>query len=267
MKVKCEYCDSFIDDTLDKCPNCGAPNEHMMRSANKVPKTIEELKEFCAQKNINLQQMHVHIGENYTGPKAFGIYKDGENFVVYKNKANGERAVRYRGTDESYAVNELYQKMKEMTTEAKAGKTVRSANIPNRKTRKKKSNKFWIFLAVIIAFIFLVKVFGSSSPSNGYYSYQGNEYCYDNDGWYMYGANGWSSVDVDDFFGENYGDYADYDYSGDLYNGNSGWDWGNDNDYNNNWDWNNDDDWDDDDWADDWDDDWDFDGGDWDSDW
>ena len=267
MKVKCEYCDSFIEDTLDKCPNCGAPNEHMMRSANSVPKTIEELKEFCVRKNINTAQMHIHIDEDYRGEKAFGIYRDGENFIVYKNKAGGERAVRYRGTDEAYAVNELYQKMKEMVTEAKSRGTVRtvrksSVNPP----RKKRKALIIILIIVILALIGSVL---DKQPTNGYYSYNGDEYCYDAGQWYMYGNGGWSSVNIDGDFVVNYGDYADYDYNGELYNGNSGWDWGNDDgyDYHAN-DWDNDDDWDDDDWGDDdWDSDWDFGGGDWDSDW
>ena len=33
MKLKCNYCGSFIKDTDEKCPNCGAVNEHLMRSA------------------------------------------------------------------------------------------------------------------------------------------------------------------------------------------------------------------------------------------
>ena len=27
MKVKCKYCDTFIEDTEANCPNCGAPVE------------------------------------------------------------------------------------------------------------------------------------------------------------------------------------------------------------------------------------------------
>ncbi len=111
MKVKCEYCDSFIDDTADFCPNCGAVNANVMRSSDGIPKTIEELLAFCRSKNMDLQRMRFFIGENYTQPRAYGIYKDGDNFIVYKNKSDGSRAVRYRGTDEAYAVNEIYQKL------------------------------------------------------------------------------------------------------------------------------------------------------------
>ena len=65
--------------------------------------------------------MHVHIGEDYKEPKAFGIYRDAASghFVVYKNKADGQRAVRYEGMDEAYAVNELYQKIRSMVANAR----------------------------------------------------------------------------------------------------------------------------------------------------
>ena len=80
------------------------------------PKTIEELKAFCAEKGMPLEQMRFYIGEDFPEPRAFGIFQD-ENgeFVVYKNKADGTRSVRYHGTDEAYAVNELYEKLKSET--------------------------------------------------------------------------------------------------------------------------------------------------------
>ena len=30
MKVKCDYCGSFIEDTDETCPHCGGVNEHVM---------------------------------------------------------------------------------------------------------------------------------------------------------------------------------------------------------------------------------------------
>lgn len=57
--------------------------------------------------------MRFYIGEDFKEPKAFGVFKDTDgNFVVYKNKADGSRAIRYRGPDETHAVNEIYQKMR-----------------------------------------------------------------------------------------------------------------------------------------------------------
>ena len=70
MKVKCDYCGSFIEDTDETCPNCGAVNSHLMRSADGVPKTIEELKAFAKAKNLPLEEMRFFIGIDYKEPKA-----------------------------------------------------------------------------------------------------------------------------------------------------------------------------------------------------
>ena len=80
--------------------------------------------------NLPLEEMRTFIGEDYKGAKAFGIYKDETDgtFVVYKNKEDGTRAVRYKGSDEAYAVNELYQKMKERVAVQKAHQQPRLQN-------------------------------------------------------------------------------------------------------------------------------------------
>ena len=58
---------------------------------------------------------------DYKGPRAFGIYHDKYlGYVVYKNKDNGERAIRYQGTDEAYAVNELFMRLKQEILEQKS---------------------------------------------------------------------------------------------------------------------------------------------------
>ena len=44
MKIKCDYCGSYINDTDERCSNCGAVNNHLQRNSNEAPKTIEELK-------------------------------------------------------------------------------------------------------------------------------------------------------------------------------------------------------------------------------
>ena len=79
--------------------------------------------------NLPLEEMRTFIGEDYKGAKAFGIYKDETDgtFVVYKNKEDGTRAVRYKGSDEAYAVNELYQKMKERVATQKAHQQPKAA--------------------------------------------------------------------------------------------------------------------------------------------
>jgi len=111
---QCKYCGSTITSSDKCCPNCGAPNEGFVVDTERhvfYPKTIEELKEYCAERGMPLLRMRFFIGEDYRKPKAFGIYKDGRDFIVYKNKANGQRAIRYQGPNETHAVNELFLKL------------------------------------------------------------------------------------------------------------------------------------------------------------
>ena len=88
MKIKCDWCGSWINDFDQVCPNCGGVNNNYNRHANGVPQTIEELKAWAKEMNLPLEEMRTFIGEDYKGAKAFGIYKDETDgtFVVYKNK-------------------------------------------------------------------------------------------------------------------------------------------------------------------------------------
>ena len=75
--------------------------------------SIEELKQKCAEKNMPLEKMRFFIGEDRKEPKCFGVYQDEStgNWVVYKNKADGTRAVRYEGPDEARAAQEIWNKI------------------------------------------------------------------------------------------------------------------------------------------------------------
>lgn len=286
MQIKCEYCDSLIDDSLEKCPNCGATNLNMARQAVDIPRTIEELAAFCREKNLDLEALHFYIGEDHRGPKAFGIYKDGENFIVYKNKSDGSRAVRYRGSDEAYAVNELYQKLKTVVFEAKqqgSSKTPsRGVQFSGGGTNKRTGCLIAVVIAIILPFVigFFLNAIGwepeTKMPANGYYSYNNEEYYHDSTGWFRYFNNAWHRAKVNSELEDHFDSYFDSMYDGDLiddyfddyddddhpYDDDcNDYDY-DDYDYDDDWD----DDWDDDDWDYDWDYDWD-DGFDWDSDW
>ena len=96
------------------------------------------------------------IGKNIKEPKAFGIYQD-ENgdYVVYKNKSVGERAIRYQGADEAYAVNDRYQKLKsEIANQKSRNRQARgSADSAGgwRKKKKKERQKTMTIILVTIA--------------------------------------------------------------------------------------------------------------------
>ena len=137
---KCPKCGVDLQPDLERCPKCGAVNPAFgmtwdaftarrgqeieetdttgsapltpeTRPSITEPKTIEELKLYCAGKHMPLERMRFFLDQDYREPRAFGIYRDGDEFVVYKNKADGSRAVRYRGRDEAYAVRELFDKL------------------------------------------------------------------------------------------------------------------------------------------------------------
>ncbi len=234
MKVKCEYCDSFIDDTVDFCPNCGAVNANVMRSSDGIPKTIEELKAFCRAKGMDLPKMRFFIGENYTQPRAFGIYKDGENFIVYKNKSDGSRAVRYRGTDEAYAVNEIYQKLwsEVQTRRAKdiAGPQPSASQGSSAGSEAKSAGKGCLsfigdrLLGVIIVIIFIAIGSCVSKGGSG-----GGSYSFGDSGYYSssYDYDGSSSSSSSSSWWDSDWDSGSWDFDSGSWDS-SGSDWGSD---------------------------------------
>lgn len=122
MQIKCEFCGAFMNDTDAKCPACGAENKKHKEAVITTPKTIEQLKDWYKARNLPpYEKTRFFIGEDYKGKRAFGIYKEGDEFIVYKNKDDGTRAIRYHGKDEAYAVNELYLKLKSEIVNQKTG--------------------------------------------------------------------------------------------------------------------------------------------------
>lgn len=273
MKVKCDYCDSYIDETDEVCPHCGAPNAHMTRSGNGEPKTIQELLAFAQAHNLPLEKMRFFIGQDYREPKAFGIYQDPAdgNFVVYKNKGNGQRVVRYRGSDEAFAVNEIYQKMRAELLERKEKHPSGGHRSGRDDTAAASAKKVVVITAILtVALIVGIAVFivlAEGSAHEGYYTYGNDTYYYD-DGWYRY-DDGWiRDYNVPDELDRDYDDY----YDGQSLDGVDDPDVEQYDDSSNDDSWSNDDtwssdDWDDDDWDYDYDSDWDSGDTDWDSDW
>ena len=96
---KCEYCGATIATNNRECPNCGASNPLYVVDEERIitdPRTIEELQEYCAERGMPLSRMRFFIGVDFKDPKAFGIYRETDgDVVVYKNKADGSRAIRY----------------------------------------------------------------------------------------------------------------------------------------------------------------------------
>ncbi len=198
MKVTCPYCENLFNDTLENCPSCGAPNPGVVRKSGDQPITIEELQAWYESKGLPpYETTRFFIGVDYQKPRAFGIYKDERtgNFIVYKNKDNGSRAIRYQGTDEAYAVNELFQRLKQEIIQQKAANTKKRVSVSAASTGKRSSKRgcgcLVVMIAVgIIALVFLftfIAVFLDDSPDEGYYQYGNTIYYHlDDDDWYYY---------------------------------------------------------------------------------
>ena len=193
MRVKCEFCGAMIEEANDRCPNCGAPLSGVNRTASEQPQTIEELKAWYVAHHLPPEQVtRFFIGKNITEPMAFGIYRDGNgDFVVYKNKASGERAVRYKGSDEKYAVNELYQRLKAEIADQKSNRPVNPQPMAAMDTSYKKQKRKKGCLIAFIIFVvlaLLTAIFGNDAP-NGYYKYNGTQYYHQGSSWYYYDAD------------------------------------------------------------------------------
>ena len=310
MARYCESCGAEISAGSFFCTNCGAPAAQSGAAAEAeqapyerrrvtTPRTIAELEAFCDRHELPLAKMRFFIGLDYPGAKAFGIYRDGDgNFVVYKNKADGSRAVRYRGPDEAHAVKEIFDKLKEEATNQRirvararapgfSGSEAQDRNPYNgteqfdaqRAEKKKRA-----ILGVIIGVAAAVTIVRAAvalrphqfRPATGYYNYGGNYYYSQNSDWYLYDNGGWYPISVADELLDNAQDYyASYSYSDDYgvsdfaqsdYYTYSDYDDSSSSNFDWSWDWDDDDDWDSDsDW--DWDSDWDSGSTDWDSDW
>ena len=189
--------------------------------------------------------MHIHIDEDYRGARAYGIYRDGERCIVYKNDSKANRNVRYEGTDEAYAVNELYAKIKEMTGAAKsAAQTrqtapVRSVKATGGRRRKRNVNGAIKAIVTIYIIIIVLSTVGSFFRMVAHNLYRGT---YGGGSYY----NDYYDSDYYDYGDYDYGDY-DYSYDDDDYDWGSSWDYDWDDDWDDDWDW-------DSDWG--WDDDW-----------
>ncbi len=183
------------------------------------PKTIAELKQWYIDRNLPSENVtRFFIGKNYKGRKAFGIYFDEstEDFIVYKNKANGERAIRYQGKNEQYAVNELFKKLKDEIYNQKMNNPKNYNNGNNKSTKKKKQIVPYVLISIIVLIIFIPIYMAIKSPKRGYYNYNNDYYYYQSGSWYQYNDYTWEKSTAPETLKDNHKDYyssSDYYYA------------------------------------------------------
>ena len=190
--VKCEYCGNYIADSQEKCPTCGATNKDFKRMTDGTPRTIEQLQSWYRARNLPPEEVtRFFIGKNIKEPRAFGIYEENGRFIVYKNKSDGSRAIRYEGKDEAYAVNELYLRLKEeILNQKNINSRKRSSNSsraqhssisytsPSGRRRKRRNFGLVFLWPILLVFFSNFAIWGligallggDYGPSNDYYA-------------------------------------------------------------------------------------------------
>ena len=238
---RCPHCGALILPNEKFCSQCGAPltgatdtagaaNTGEQTQANAAlagssgwqpgtrPRTIEQLQDFCAYNEMPLERMRFFVGEDYKEARAFGINREDRRFVVYKNRSDGSRVVRYDGPDEAYAVGELYDKLLDECHRRDIWPDGKPADLEKRRKSEKRRLIAIAVVAVLLmgtlGFIFN-RIRAKMHANDGYYRFGGPGiyYCYGDD-WYYSDDSDW--VQVDDGPYNDYDDRTDY-YIGDTY--------------------------------------------------
>lgn len=188
--LHCKYCGAYIKDTDKKCPECGAINDHYRAQSDGKPRTIDELKSWYKARNLPPEETtRFFIGKNITEPRAFGIYEENGRFIVYKNKGNGQRAIRYEGEDEAYAVNELYLRLKEEILNQKQLNANRRNGIYGTTSQTGNRKKRGWIATIVIATLSLLLPMSIAllmfKTTNSFMNSYSNEYYFD----YFYGSD------------------------------------------------------------------------------
>lgn len=188
--------------------------------------SVEELLQRAAERGMPLEKMRFFINENRQEPRCFGIYHDDEadRWIVYKNKADGSRAVRYAGPDEAYAAQEIWAKINS-EIELRRGKGGQAASKPMSGAQK-------TLAALVIAGLLAGAGFGLyrsiKDPRRGYYRVDDDIFYYQSSYWYYFDgeADDWTVYDAPDgddwyqdaYYGEDYPfENSDDDFSNSDY--------------------------------------------------
>ncbi len=172
-------------------------------------------------RDMPLDRMRFFINEDRKEPRCFGIYQEAASgyWVVYKNKDNGSRAVRYSGPDEAYAAQELWAKI-----QSEIG--LRRAQLPRKRTRREilLERARVIAIGIIIAvLVFMGLRWLWRQPNRGYYRIADALYYYQDSAWYYYDDDGdWAyydgPADYDWYNGNYYGEtYDGFESSGEAF--------------------------------------------------
>lgn len=188
----CKNCGQTFGNSEKQCPYCDYVVKTRKVVDRKMPSTIKELEEWYYIKDLPpCRVTRFYIGKNLKRKRVFGIYK-GENtgnYIVYKNKDNGERSVRYEGPSEKVAVREFYLRLKQEINLQKERAKKHKGSI---KTGiKNELKQLWAIPIGLLFILFIASTYTVSGE--GYYQYNENYYYYIGS-WYQYEDGSWNKI-------------------------------------------------------------------------
>lgn len=227
---RCPSCGALVLPDEKFCRQCGAHLQFPVTAApaaddqtwqpGTVPTTIAQLQQFCAYNEMPLERMRFFLNQDYRQPRAFGIYEADGQYVVYKNKADGSRAVRYHGPDEAFAVHEIYAKLLDECHQRDIWPDGKPETAAGPRRRAKRKQPLIITMISVLCIVVALGMFvyqWRSHAHDGYYRFDDDLfYCYGGDWYYDDPYYDW--VERDPAY---YDDYSEY-YMGASYDS----DWG-----------------------------------------
>ncbi|MBO4885581.1 MAG: hypothetical protein J5602_09740 [Clostridia bacterium] len=188
--------------------------------------SVQELLERAAERGMPLEKMRFFINQDRHEPRCFGIYQDEYtgHWVVYKNKSDGSRAVRYSGPDEAYAAQQIWDKINsEVRLRVEKAAQATRATEAYRRAERRTTTRHKVIVLVIAALIACGIYAESKQPRRGYYVYDDDILYYQNNYWYFYDElyDSWSYYDEpegDDWYEDAwYGSTYPFEDSGDSF--------------------------------------------------
>ena len=213
--------------------------------------SINDILELASRYEMPLERMRFFIGINNTEPKCFGIYQDEAGYwVVYKNKANGQKAVRYRGRSEAEASQIIWDKIEDEIRIRKKEKDwwqhqedlakypeyaeeydrqlEERVLKPNYSTIRDKMGisgpkrltaillTTVLVSGLVVGGAMMIRNMVSHHPTTGYYTHNNDLYYYQYPSWYIWDSytSDWDYYDYDAYVDNN---WQDWNYDGRYY--------------------------------------------------
>ncbi|MDO4198186.1 MAG: hypothetical protein Q4D13_04260 [Erysipelotrichaceae bacterium] len=162
--------------------------------------SIREMEAFFLEKDIPQEKIRFFVNENRGDSRCFGIYQDPDTgkYIVYKNKDDGSRFVRYEGYDEAKACDVFFSKLKdEMALREKSSDNTKKSYSNTRKSADwPKIIAYFTGAIAVVGVLISLALFaaGIFGPKTGYY--------YKDDHWYSYSGSNWYYYDdyYDDWY-------------------------------------------------------------------